>query len=237
MATDETKDRILDAAESLFGESGVDGVSLRQITARAGVNLAAVNYHYGSKEGLVEAVFLRRTRELNRERLRLLDEAEAEARARGLAAAPLEVLLRALLAPPLLFARDPSKGMVAVVRLMSERNAADGGRLRQVIDKDVGHLRRFLAPLERALPHLPAEEVAWRLMFALGVQHVMVTDARRIESLSGGACDLEDVEAIIDRVVAFVAAGFIAPAAPARPQPAAGTSILPPQPAKEYAPS
>ena len=72
-----TKDRILDAAEGLFAQQGFSATSLRAITAQAGVNLAAVNYHFGSKDGLLEAVFVRRLGPLNDERLALLDEAES----------------------------------------------------------------------------------------------------------------------------------------------------------------
>lgn len=79
MAGLDTKERILDAAERLFAQHSYAGVSLRTITAEAGVNLAAVNYHFGSKDALLQAVFLRRAKDLNRERLRLLAEVEENA--------------------------------------------------------------------------------------------------------------------------------------------------------------
>src|SRR5690606_36644825 len=74
-----TREAILDSAEALFARQGHDGTSMRQITSEAGVNLAAVNYHFGSKEALVQAVLKRRLAVLNHERLRLLDEREARA--------------------------------------------------------------------------------------------------------------------------------------------------------------
>src|SRR5690606_34005678 len=74
-----TREAILDSAEALFARQGHDGTSMRQITSEAGVNLAAVNYHFGSKEALVQAVLKRRLAVLNHERLRLLDELEARA--------------------------------------------------------------------------------------------------------------------------------------------------------------
>src|ERR1700732_4679792 len=91
-----TKDRILDAAERLFGENGVEATSLRAITAEAGVNLAAVNYHFQSKEALVQAVIGRRMGPWNAQRLALLDAYEAEA---GEAAVPLEKIIDAFLRP------------------------------------------------------------------------------------------------------------------------------------------
>ncbi len=79
-----TRDAILDTAEALFAQQGHDATSMRQITSAAGVNLASVNYHFGSKESLVQAVLKRRLAVLNRERLRLLDELEAQAEGRPL---------------------------------------------------------------------------------------------------------------------------------------------------------
>src|SRR5512138_1669857 len=93
-----TKDRILDAAERLFAERGYDGTSLRAITAAAGANLAAVNYHFRSKESLMRALFSRRLGALNRERLELLRRLEVEAAG---APVPVERLVRVLLEPPL----------------------------------------------------------------------------------------------------------------------------------------
>src|SRR6056297_1114628 len=74
--THETRERILDAAEFLFGERGFESVSLRDITGRAGANVAAVNYHFGSKEKLVDAVVVRHAVPINDGRMRLLLEAE-----------------------------------------------------------------------------------------------------------------------------------------------------------------
>ncbi|MEJ1959164.1 MAG: TetR/AcrR family transcriptional regulator [Nitrosomonadales bacterium] len=80
----DTRERILDAAERLFMEQGYEATSTRGVTSKAGVNLAAVNYHFGSKEALMQAVLQRRLEGINRERLRLLDEAEAKAEGRPL---------------------------------------------------------------------------------------------------------------------------------------------------------
>ena len=67
-----TKERILGAAEELFAQHGFAGTSLRQVTSRADVNIAAVNYHFGSKENLVNEVFRRRMDDMSRERLAAL---------------------------------------------------------------------------------------------------------------------------------------------------------------------
>src|SRR5512143_3976610 len=92
----ETKDRILDAAERLFAEHGFDATSLRMITAAAGVNLAAVNYHFRSKDSLIEAVFGRRIGPVNKERLEMLTAAE---KAAGSDPLSLEAVVRAFVEP------------------------------------------------------------------------------------------------------------------------------------------
>src|SRR5205807_225879 len=98
----DTKQRILDSAERLFAEHGFEGTSLRAIIADAKVNLAAIHYHYHSKEALLDAVILRRLAPVNRERLELLDACEQ-------AGPPsLEAVLEAFLAPAFRLGRDPN---------------------------------------------------------------------------------------------------------------------------------
>src|SRR3954463_9505406 len=98
-----TKTRILDAGERLFVEHGFEATSLRQLTAAAAVNLAAVHYHFGSKEELFQAVLTRRLDPMNVERIALLERVEREA---GGKPATCEKVLFAMLAPALRLARD-----------------------------------------------------------------------------------------------------------------------------------
>src|SRR5262252_2657033 len=109
----DTKERILDTAERLFAERGYGATSLRSIIAAAKVNLAAVHYHFHSKQELLDAVLTRRIEPLNRERIALLDELERSA---GDGAPPLEAILSALIEPPLRLSRDPS--FATFVKLM-----------------------------------------------------------------------------------------------------------------------
>src|SRR5881394_149494 len=103
----DTKTRILDAAESLFMEHGFEATSLRQLTAAAGVNLAAVNYHFGSKEELFQAVLTRRLDPMNHERIELLARLERDAGDKPIAC---ERILAAMLTPALRLARDERRG-------------------------------------------------------------------------------------------------------------------------------
>src|SRR5579872_1323308 len=114
-----TKDRILDTAERLFAENGYGATSLRSIIAAAGVNLAAVHYHFHSKEELLATVMRRRVEPVNRERLAMLEDAE---RAAGPAGPSIEAVLTALLAPPMRMAREPSSATFVKLmgRILSE---------------------------------------------------------------------------------------------------------------------
>jgi len=103
----DTKERILDTAERLFSEQGYAATSLRGIIAEAGVNLAAVHYHFHSKEALLEAVILRRSVPANRERLALLSRFEEEADGNPPA---LEKVIEAFVSPTLQMSRDPRSG-------------------------------------------------------------------------------------------------------------------------------
>ncbi|MCP5111460.1 MAG: TetR/AcrR family transcriptional regulator, partial [bacterium] len=116
----DTKGRILDAAEQLFAGNGIGATSLRAVIAKASVNLAAIHYHFGSKQALVEAVVDRRFGPLNRQRLELLDEAEKRAGKRG---PSVEKIVRAFVVPPLQLGADPDRGeifMKLVGRLLGE---------------------------------------------------------------------------------------------------------------------
>ena len=205
-ANRDTKIRILDAAESLFAEHGFAATSLRAITRHANVNLAAVHYHFGSKEGLVEAVFSRRLGPLNQERLELLDAVEA----RG---GELEDVLRALIGPALRLSRADSNDVV--MRLLGRMFSEPSEKFQQIFTEQFREVAtRFTAALQAVLPDLPAAEFFWRVHFMIGsMAHTMV-DARRIQFFSGGICDPADVEGNIDRLVTFVSAGFRAAPTP-----------------------
>lgn len=210
---DSTKDRILAAAEELFARTGVARTSLRAITALARVNLAAVNYHFGSKEGLVEEVYRRRLEPLNRARLANLDRLEKRARKPS-----LEAVLEAFMSPVAKLARDPAQGGPTVMRLLGQTHAEAeapfktwfAGEYKQVLE-------RYHAALCRALPGIPPEDVRWRLQFLIGALTYPVAERQLVELVSGEAIDPEDVNQIVERLLPFVAAGFRVPPDNARP--------------------
>lgn len=210
---DSTRDRILAAAEELFARTGVARTSLRAITALARVNLAAVNYHFGSKDGLVEAVYRRRLEPLNRARLRNLDRIEAKYQGQP----PLEAVLEAFMSPVAELARDPAQGGPTVMRLLGQTHAEAEAQFRGWFASDYRRvLERYQAALGRALPDIPAEDVRWRLHFLVGALTYPVAERQLVELLSGEVLDPRDVSRVVQRLLPFVAAGFRAPAGAAR---------------------
>jgi AcrR family transcriptional regulator len=199
----ETKERILEAAERLFGARGFSATSLRSITAAAGVNVAAVHYHFGGREELARAVFARRVAPVNEQRLARLAALEASG-----GALDVEALLRALVEPAYAAAaRDPGLRELGGMLLAEPEEAREA--LAEELFGEV--MRRFDAALRRALPELPASEVHDRLSFAVGAfVHVLAGRATARPDGSRMAPDRTAQE----RLVVFLAAGFRAPAAP-----------------------
>lgn len=162
-----TKERILASAEMLFAQRGFDGGSLRQLTAAAGVNLAAVNYHFGSKDRLVEEVFKRRLDALNAHRLAAL------AKVAGLPETKLEDVLAAFIRPALELSSDGSGSLF--MRVLARAFAEHDDNLRQFLSENYGHvMRQFTAEFARLLPQLSKEELYWRIDLVTGaLTHAM----------------------------------------------------------------
>jgi len=205
-----TKDRILDAAESLFMQHGFEATSLRAITSAANANLAAVNYHFGSKEVLFQAVLTRRLDPMNRQRLALLTEYE---HASAPAPVPCEKILAALFMPALALARDRREGGENFLRLLGRAYADPAPFIRQFLsDQYAVMIARFKAAFGRALPWLPKKELSWRLHFIMGALSytLAATDALKlIAELTPR--QLNDDEALLTRLAPFLLAGLTAP--------------------------
>jgi AcrR family transcriptional regulator len=161
----DTKSRILDAAETLFIDCGYEAMSLRQITSRAEVNLAAVNYHFGSKESLIHSMLSRRLDRLNEERVKLLDRFDQMLGER----LTCEHVLGAMFIPALRLSRDPRVGGKAFLRLLGRAYTDPSAFIRDFLNAHYASVAvRFFDAFQRALPHLPREELGWRLHFAIG---------------------------------------------------------------------
>jgi AcrR family transcriptional regulator len=199
-----TKNLVFAAAERLFAVHGFQKVSVRDITAEAGVNLASVNYHFRSKDALLLEIFRRRTAELNRARARLLHEASDQHQGRP----PVRAILEALIAPPVRWL-DPKGDRLISVQFIIRARSEGTEEMRLALRNDVSHLRRFADALLIARPDLPPEEVYWRLHFVLGMIHNnRFAEFDRLNTLSEGLTREEDFEPLIKRMVDFAEAGF-----------------------------
>ena len=205
-----TKARILDAAETLFMEHGFEATSLRLITAAAGVNLAAVNYHFGSKEELFQAVLTRRLDPMNQARVALLDRYERETAPDALAC---DRILAALFIPALELARDRALGGNNFLRLLGRAYADPAPFIRQFLSAQyAAMIARFKDAFARALPQLPRKELSWRLHFIMGALSYTLagTDALKIIA-ELNPVETDNDEILLRRLAPFLLAGLTAP--------------------------
>jgi AcrR family transcriptional regulator len=206
----DTKERIIAAAESLFMERGFAATSLRMITASAGVNLAAVNYHFGSKEALIREVFECRLGPLNAARVAYLDRLEQRANGRALA---VEQIIEAILVPALEVTRDPLTGGSVFLRLLGRAFSEPVGSMREVLPAQYREVVvRFKEAFVRALPAVPEQELTWRMHFMFGALSYTMAGNDSLRLIA--TCNLDgadDAEAIIRRLVPFLAGVLTAP--------------------------
>lgn len=196
-----TKDRILGAAEELFAQFGFTGTSLRQVTSRADVNIAAVNYHFGSKENLVNEVFRRRMDEMTAQRLSALKAALGER------PGELEPILAAFVEPALALAQDRNGGG-AFVRVIARAYAEKNDSLRKFLSDHYGHvLREFAKAIATAVPGLSKEELYWRLDFLAGSLTYAMADFGLIKR-PAGVTEQAHRERAARELIRFAAAGF-----------------------------
>ncbi|HVJ37975.1 MAG TPA: TetR family transcriptional regulator [Stenotrophomonas sp.] len=202
-----TKDRILGAAEELFAQHGFAGTSLRQVTSHADVNIAAVNYHFGSKENLVNEVFRRRMDEMTASRLAQLEQAR-HARPGDLAA-----VLAAFVEPALAMAQDRQSGG-AFVRVIARAYAEKNDNLRKFLSDHYGHvLREFGKAIADCLPGLSKEELYWRLDFLAGALTYAMADFGLIKR-PHGVSEAEHRAHAARELIRFAEAGFLARSTP-----------------------
>ena len=210
----DTRVRILDAAEALFACHGIDGTSMRLITSRAGANLAAVNYHFGGKDGLVRAVFQRRLAELNRRRLAALDALEAQA-----AGAPLRPsrILDAYFGTALEMAADEAGGGRHFMRLLGRTHNEPNQFVRGFVAEEYAPCAaRFLSALCRALPEVPRDEILWRFHFMMGAMSFAIAGVDGLQPLAG-EFGSDDTSRLAPRLMSFLLGGLRAPLEAAEP--------------------
>ena len=207
--TSDTRDRILDAAEGLFVEHGFDGTSMRMITSAANANLAAVNYHFGSKDALVQAVFRRRLTALNQERLAELDRLEGEA-----GGTPLRPsgIVEAFFGTALRMAADTEHGGRSFMRLLARTYNEPNAFVRQFLAEEYAEVMdRFLGALFVSLPEVPRAEILWRFHFMTGAMAFAISGLGGLYELAGLSATDDDPQRLLPRLMSFLLGGLRAP--------------------------
>lgn len=193
----ETRRRLLEAAERLFAERGFEATSVRAVTGRAGANLAAVNYHFGSKTGLIRELFRSRLEPLNARRLRLLEEAGPSPR--------LEAVVDAFLRPTWELWRSGASFIRMAGRVHMEPD-------RTLLRTFIGHFGevalRFGKALRRLHPAAGPDELFWRMHFVVGAMIHTWSGTEGLRIISRGRCRLGDGRRVLARLTDFCCAGL-----------------------------
>lgn len=204
-AADATRARILEAAERLFAEHGIDGVSVRTIAAAAHVDVAMIGYHFSSKLGLFRTVFHRRADALNAMRLQALGAALPRSRGRP----DLESVVYAFAAPNIYLRHLPDMGGLEfgriVVREISDPKSEQRGLIAETFDPVVD---KFLAALAQAMPGASRKALLWALHFTIGALIQTMANTGRIEERSKGLCTFKDPEEVLSYLVPFIMHGM-----------------------------
>jgi AcrR family transcriptional regulator len=195
----DTKQRILDTAERLFGEQGYAGTSLRQVITAADVNIAAVHYHFGCKEDLLDAVLTRKAGPVTQARMERLAKVEAEA---GDKPPDVEKVLESFLMPTAEMAETNPTFVKLMGRLLSE------GLMPRIVQKHFHESAgKFIQVLRRCTPHLTPAELTWRVHFMIGAMAHTLTTPPVVALFE----ETEEYPLRMQRLVHFLGAGFRAP--------------------------
>ncbi len=203
-ATDtiDIKDRIMDEAEKLFADLGFKATSMRAITQAAEVNLAAINYHFGTKDKLIEEVILRKLYHINGERLTRLEGVLEQDVIR------VEDILDTFYRPAFEYFQDP--GQISYLRLIGRTLFETGEFSKGLMSKGwMPLVDAYCSAFERALPDLSSAEIMWRFHFTVGAMILTISKMDILEKTSCGECSIEgDFEPAIARLIRYTSAGF-----------------------------
>lgn len=200
----ETREQILDQAEALFARHGPHGVTVREVARAAAVDPALVHYYFETKQGLFDAVFLRRAEVLNEERMRSMDSYARAAGDRITAEGCVEAFLEPILRHSM--SGGPRwKNYFRLVALVNNTPEWGGQMMTRHFDPVI---RRLIDLLRTCIPGATDEDLYWSYHFLSGALTLSLSETGRIDSLSEGKCRSSDIEAIHQRMVPFIAAGF-----------------------------
>lgn len=194
------------AAEKIFARGGYRAMALREVTKEARVNLAAVNYHFGSKSGLMRAIVRHRFEPINRERLRLLD---ASIEQHHPAPVPLEDIFDALFRPLFIGVGDAPVKDSTLTRMIGRALTEPADFIRNLHKEFFAELSmRFIAEIHRSCPELSQEDLQYRFFLSVSTMLGTVIEQVRLKVISGGKLDGSNLDRILSELNAYVVAGF-----------------------------
>jgi AcrR family transcriptional regulator len=206
LAQSESKRRLLDAAELLFAERGFEAVSVRDITQHAKANVAAINYHFGTRDGLIALIVTRYLTPVNEERLARLDVLERKGPGKAL---PVEEIINAFVRPLVGIVRKSDLSEHQYCKLLGRIFAMQGAGLPQAMEDPMRQLsERFTRALGKALPAVAPEDLVWRMHFVVGALIHMLMNEEMLQRLTSGASGAPTMEATLGRFIRFAAAGL-----------------------------
>lgn len=210
MAQSDTVDRILDAAEELFADRGFAETSMRMITGKAEVNLAAVNYHFGSKNALIQAVFARFLTPYTQ----VLEKSfDVLATVHSDVPPSLEAVLRSMMQSAVMMPHRNPQGLSIFMRLLGLAYSQSQGHLRKFLEREYSvPFGRFMRLLKEATPELSAVDRYWRIQFMLGAMAFTMSSSEALQDILQNKLGIHsDMQDIVERLVPFIAAGLKAP--------------------------
>ncbi|MBK1883834.1 TetR family transcriptional regulator [Luteolibacter pohnpeiensis] len=200
------KARLLEAAEKLFAEHGFEGVSVRDITKEASANVAAVNYHFGSRDGLVRAVVTKYVAPIHEERFLRLEEVEKKF---GDNPVPVEDLLVAFVGPLLEQVRKTEGSSRLFGKILGRVFSVPGNTSREVDTGFDGLTVKFARALVKSVPYLSLDDAMWRLNLSVGAMtHVLIQSETPHRALRGYDSADDAVDEGIDHFIRFASAGI-----------------------------
>ena len=208
MKNNDTKTKILDVAEKLFAETGIHATSIRQIVKEAGVNVASLHYHFGSKEAVIHQIITRRLQPINEQKVKRLDQLEEKSNGKP---PDLEGVLRAFIEPHIQMQKVAADKVKILMKLMVQIED-DAHKLEVMKDPVViNTFNRYLTTLLTVLPHLSRAELIWRFKFMIFSMHAIMVQ-HPIPADTNMENKKESIDELLNYVITFLKAGLLAPA-------------------------
>jgi AcrR family transcriptional regulator len=204
----DTKEKILDAAEKLFSKNGIGITSLRTIMTEAKVNIAAIHYHFGSREGLIQAVYERKIEPINQRRMELLTKFEEQAMGEAVSVSDL---VHSFVKPILEHLNDPEHE--EIIKGLFSRVHSEPAEVSCIRDKFETILRRFSDAFSKSLPQLSEGELNTRFAFMMGVLTMGFMNNHILNKKLAVPGETPTSQEMINRIIRYVTAGFEAPPA------------------------